>query len=65
MPWTERQHSPRDCRGGGYRSRGGTRRRVLPDLIIGAHAMARAERLLTRDRGFYRSSFAKLRILEP
>ena len=49
----------------GYRSRGGTRRRVLPDLIIGAHAMARAERLLTRDRGFYRSSFAKLRILEP
>ena len=49
----------------GYRSAGGTRRRILPDLVIGAHAMARAERLLTRDRGFYRSSFAKLEILDP
>jgi predicted nucleic acid-binding protein len=37
----------------------------VPDLIIGAHAAARAERLLTRDRGFYRSAFAKLTILDP
>jgi predicted nucleic acid-binding protein len=48
-----------------YRSAGGTRRRILPDLIIGAHAANRAERLLTRDRGFYRGSFANLQILEP
>ena len=48
-----------------YRSTGGTRRRILPDLIIGAHAAARAERLLTRDRGFYRSSFRDLTILDP
>ena len=48
-----------------YRAGGGNRRRVLPDLIIGAHALARAERLLTRDRGFYRSSFAELPILAP
>ena len=48
-----------------YRSAGGSRRRILPDLIIGAHAVARAERLLTRDRGFYRSSFRKLEILDP
>lgn len=48
-----------------YRSAGGTRRRILPDLLIGAHAAARAERLLTRDRGFYRSSFASLEILDP
>ena len=48
-----------------YRSGGGTRRRILADFLIGAHAVARAERLLTRDRGFYRSSFAKLVILEP
>ena len=48
-----------------YRSGGGTRRRVLPDFLIGTHAMARSERLLTRDRGFYRTSFATLRILEP
>jgi predicted nucleic acid-binding protein len=48
-----------------YRSTGGTRRRILPDLIIGVHAMSRAERLLTRDRGFYRTAFQELVILEP
>jgi predicted nucleic acid-binding protein len=44
---------------------GGTRRRVLPDLLIGVHAASRAERLLTRDRGFYRSAFEDLEILDP
>lgn len=48
-----------------YRKTGGSRRRILPDLLIGAHAVARAERLLARDRGFYRSSFAGLAILQP
>lgn len=48
-----------------YRSAGGTRRRILPDLLIGAHAASRAERLLTRGRGFYRDQFRGLVILEP
>lgn len=48
-----------------YRRAGGTRRRILPDLLIGAHASTHADRLLTRDRGFYRSHFAGLAILEP
>ena len=48
-----------------YRAAGGTRRRILPDLLIGVHATSRAERLLTRDRGFYRSAFESLVILEP
>jgi len=48
-----------------YRKRGGKRDRVVADFLIGAHALRQADRLLTRDRGFYRSCFAKLRVLDP
>jgi hypothetical protein len=48
-----------------YRQAGGTRERVVADFLIGAHAIARADRLLTRDRGFYRNYFAELQILDP
>ena len=48
-----------------YRSRGGQRERVVTDFLIGAHASSQAERLLTRDRGFYRTCFARLRVLDP
>jgi predicted nucleic acid-binding protein len=48
-----------------YRRRGGRRDRVVADFLIGAHAMAETDRLLTRDRGFYRTYFASLRILDP
>lgn len=48
-----------------YRRAGGKRARVIADFIIGAHAMANADRLLTRDRGFYRRYFEDLPILDP
>lgn len=48
-----------------YRSQGGQRERIVADFLIGAHASSQAERLLTRDRGFYRTYFAGLRILDP
>jgi hypothetical protein len=48
-----------------HRSRGGRRARVVADFLIGSHALAVADRLLTRDRRFYRSYFRRLRILEP
>jgi len=48
-----------------YRSRHGTRERLIADFLIGAHALAQADRLLTRDRGFYRGYFDGLEILDP
>lgn len=45
--------------------RGGMARRIIADFLIGAHAMRQADRLLTRDRGFYRRIFAGLRLVSP
>jgi len=48
-----------------YRRQGGPRQRIIGDFLIGAHARRRAELLLTRDRGFYRSYFQGLEVVEP
>jgi len=46
-----------------YRKSGGKRERIITDFLIGAHASLRAERFLTRDRGFYKSYFPELSVL--
>jgi len=48
-----------------YRAGGGNRDRIAADFLIAGHALVVADRLLTRDRGFYRKYFAGLRILDP
>jgi hypothetical protein len=50
---------------GAYRRGGGPRDRVVADYLIGAHALEQAERLLTRDRGFHRTAFSGLAIVDP
>jgi len=48
-----------------YRAGGGPRDRIAADFLVAGHALVLADRLLTRDRGFYRRYFAGLRILDP
>jgi predicted nucleic acid-binding protein len=48
-----------------YRARGGRRERVIADFLIGAHALEGSYRLLTRDRGFHRTYFTSLNVLDP
>ena len=43
-----------------YRSRGGSRQSILPDFLIGAHALVERLPLLTRDERSYRQAFPGL-----
>lgn len=42
-----------------------SRQYIISDFIIGGHAFIHSRKLLTRDRGFYRSYFKDLKIEEP
>jgi len=48
-----------------FLKRGGKRGRVVPDFLIAAHAQLLADRLLARDRGYYRDYFAQLPLWDP
>ncbi|MBA2505183.1 MAG: type II toxin-antitoxin system VapC family toxin [Thermoleophilaceae bacterium] len=41
------------------------RDRIVADFLIGAHAATHADRLLTRDRGFYGARFKGLTVIDP
>lgn len=51
------------CTGCGHRIRGP--RRILADFLIGAHAVERAQGLITWDRGVYAAYFPTLEIVNP
>jgi predicted nucleic acid-binding protein len=48
-----------------YLSRGGSAKRVIPDFLVGAHAVKHADRLLARDRGYLKDYFKELSIWDP
>jgi len=48
-----------------YRSRGGKRSSILPDFLIGAHALVERLPLITRDLRRYRQAFPGLELISP
>ena len=48
-----------------YRNAGGLRKRMVADFLVAAHATYQCDRLLSRDRGFYRAHFKELTLIEP
>ncbi|MDA2934082.1 type II toxin-antitoxin system VapC family toxin [Acidobacteria bacterium AH-259-D05] len=48
-----------------YRKGGGKRQHLIPDFLVAAHASIHADVLLTRDRGFSKRYFKKLKVWDP
>jgi hypothetical protein len=48
-----------------YGEHGGPRTQLIPDFLIGAHALNQADCLAAQDRGYFRAYFPGLRIVRP
>jgi len=48
-----------------YRAKGGPRSMILQDFLVAAHAAIQADALATLDRGYLRTYFPKIRLLQP
>jgi predicted nucleic acid-binding protein len=48
-----------------YRQEGGPRVHLIPDFLVGAHALHQAGCLAARDRGYLRRYFPQLHIITP
>ena len=48
-----------------FRKKNKVRDRIVADFLVGGHALALSDRLLTRDRGFYRDYFKPLKVKSP
>ena len=48
-----------------FRKKNKVRDRIVADFLVGGHALILSDRLLTRDRGFYRDYFKGLKVISP
>lgn len=48
-----------------YRRLGGPRKRLIPDFLIGAHALKQSIGILASDSGYLRAHFQGLLVIEP
>lgn len=48
-----------------YRRSGGPRDHLVPDFLIGAHALQQADRIAAIDRGYLRRYFPRLEVVSP
>ncbi len=48
-----------------YRRSGGPRQHMIPDFLVGAHALHQSDQLASADRGFLRRYFPRLKIIAP
>ena len=63
LPWTAAFAASAAFRK--YRQAGGEHERILPDFLIGAHAVVRGYSILTRDTRSYRRYFPTVDLITP